>query len=431
MFIESLNATDESGDLGSKTKNLKRLADFGFPVPPFVAVPVDAVVSAANDAVELKKLCDGIRERFPKVSYAVRSSALSEDQTNASMAGQFHTETNVLPNGLESAVTRVIEQSRGPLNGDLSMLSIIVQEYAEAEFSGVCFTRNPNGSREMVLEYHKGKGEDLVSGKIVPKRVSAYWNEPLGVCGFDAKIFQSVETRFGFPQDIEWCVKNGKLIFLQTRPITTVSGQKYREMRYLDETLPSESAIFLEKTEISEVAPRPTPFALSLLGRIYGKDGPVVKTYAKYRVSFFPQVFLGTVGNELYADCDLELKTLLPAMKFSGTGHSFDLSAIRSAFPTLANMYRISNLRPDPELLSRLETSLNASDKSPGFAEALARFLADYETVFETNLFAAKYLKNLEFLLKNEKIPFSEVLGTDPSFFTPSFVPAFSYRTEE
>lgn len=174
----------------------------------------------------------------------------------------------------------------------------------------------------MVVEYHAGIGEDLVSGKIVPTNKSAYWNERMKICGFDASIFQDIELRSGFPQDIEWCVKNGKLYFLQTRPITTISHDKYQELLFVDQALKNLSYPDLEKTEVSEIAARPSPFTLSLLQRIYEKNGPVMNVYTKHRITYVPNDFLRIVGNELYIDRDSELKTLLSTLDFSGDSHS-------------------------------------------------------------------------------------------------------------
>lgn len=49
-----------------------------------------------------------------------------------------------------------------------------------------------------------------------------------------------------------------KFYILQSRPITTVTKEKYEEYIYLDETLPLGQDFLFEKTEISEIAPRPT-----------------------------------------------------------------------------------------------------------------------------------------------------------------------------
>lgn len=53
------------------------------------------------------------------------------------------TRTDVAPDMLESAMKEVIDNGLGKLEGDPSGFSIIVQEFIQADISGVCFTRDP------------------------------------------------------------------------------------------------------------------------------------------------------------------------------------------------------------------------------------------------------------------------------------------------
>ena len=43
-----------------------------------------------------------------------------------------------------------------------------------------------------------------------------------------AEICLRIEKHFKKPQDIEWCLKNGHLYFVQSRPITTLEQMSKR-----------------------------------------------------------------------------------------------------------------------------------------------------------------------------------------------------------
>lgn len=73
----------------------------------------------------------------------MRSSALTEDGNISSMAGQFQTKLSITENQLEQALLEIIEDAESKLK-NLSLFSVIIQEFIEVDYSGVCFTRNPN-----------------------------------------------------------------------------------------------------------------------------------------------------------------------------------------------------------------------------------------------------------------------------------------------
>lgn len=419
MIIPSADITEHSHTLGDKAKNLKRLIDHGFAVPDFVAIPSDGVRLIDRDPHKLDELCNTLRQTFPHQLYAVRSAALIEDRGASSMAGQFHTETKVSPSGLAAAITAVIEQAKPLLGGNLDKFSLIIQRYIEADIAGVCFTRDPGGRREMVIEYQCGAGEHIVGGAITPEHVSLFWNdaELFSVC--DATAFQKIEAIFGFPQDIEWCVQNGTLSLLQTRPITTISADQYHEITFLETCLTAESSgdFCYAKTEISEMAPRPTPFTFSLIQAIYAADGPVEKVYRKYHVDYAPKDFLKLIGNELFVDRNAELQTLLPSFGILNHNYRPRFRSFRHLPRTIRNIFFTATFKAPADLPDRLHGALASPDNAPDFTTSKQTFLDDYEVVFETNLIAAQSLKRLEGLLNREAITLLELLGADLRLF--------------
>jgi pyruvate,water dikinase len=171
--------------------------------------------------------------------YAVRSSSVSEDSDSSSFAGMHHT-------GLEVTDSEVLEEMKkcwASLFSDRAIIyrltknlkpyeemAVIVQEMVDADISGVLFTENPDGSDEIYIESIEGLGEKLVSGEITPAKAKLerenlkIVKQETGLSKSDLKKLaeKSLEIgeQFGSPQDIEWCIKDGEVFFLQSRPIT-------------------------------------------------------------------------------------------------------------------------------------------------------------------------------------------------------------------
>ncbi len=425
MIITFQQFDDYSNEIGSKTKNLKKLMDAGFNVPAFIAIPsstLQKIISKNKDTNKpiIERLLAEIQEKFQKPKYAVRSSALIEDNAENSFAGQFKTKIDQAIHQLPDAIIEVLEQAQTFLGGSLEKFSLIIQEYIPADYAGICFTRNPLGVREMVIEYHEGIGEDVVSGKIKPMRKSLYWHQPefsVNLPGFNPafQAFKDIETLFKKPQDIEWCIKDGKWYLLQSRPITTITANDYEEFIFLDNSLPKNTHFFFEKTEISEIAARPTPFTLSLLEAIYAKNGPIHKVYSHFGVDYQTKDFLRIIGNELYVDREEEIKTLLPAYSyFSKSDFKPHWTSLRGFFETLKNLFALNkiSLKKYDGLMALLKEKLASPPVKRKAQEIVLKFIEDYEIIFEINVLAEKAVKRLEHVLKNEHISIAIILGS-------------------
>jgi pyruvate,water dikinase len=181
---------------------------------------------------------------------AVRSSAVSEDGLTASFAGQQESYLNV---GVDAVLDRVREcwasffspralfyRAQKAVLGDTRM-AVVVQEMVQADTSGVMFTVDPIRNRRdcMVIEGAPGLGEAIVSGEMTPDHYvisrddgavidTFIPDEERGRAVSDAElktlrdIGLRVEAFFGCPQDVEWCIRGGTLLVLQSRPITTL-----------------------------------------------------------------------------------------------------------------------------------------------------------------------------------------------------------------
>jgi phosphohistidine swiveling domain-containing protein len=433
MFVprKDISATDDR--IGSKTKNLKRLAELGLNVPEFIAIDTHTVTQISSSKGKLDQICESIRVNFLQERYAIRSSAMIEDTEQSSMAGRFHTEIDVTPKNLEAAIMNVIDQANEVLKNNSNGFSLIVQKYIKAEFSGVCFTRNPNGSREMMVEYHKGVGEELVSGQVNPVQEAFYHSQKFRSKIFDADIFARIETEFGFAQDIEWCSQNGELYLLQTRPITTITKQQYKEIVFLEEQLKAqkEKDYFFQKTQLSEISPRPTPFTTSLIQKLFEPSGPIQTTYQQHRIDYQPQKCIKIIGNELFVDREAELKTLMPALSILNRDYTIKCKTIRGAWRTLKNMIFTALISEHDNCTNLLFNKLTDDSNANNLDDGITQFINDYQLIFETNLLAAKYVKKAQILLRKENIHFGEVLTADSLFLNQSEQAQFAAKQIE
>ncbi len=152
--------------------------------------------------------------------------------------------------------------------------------------------------------------------------------------------------------------------------------------------LPVEKFIY-QKTEISEIAPRPSIFTLDLLKKIYADGGPVSKVYKDYNISYFPAGFIKIVGNELYSDLEAEIKTILPSYGYLPDG-KVGFKKYSKIFPTIKNIFYLQklSLKKKRILFEQIKTLLNSTIKED--ASCIDVFLKNYSLIFEINLLAAK-----------------------------------------
>ena len=225
--------------IGGKAKALAELSQAGFAVPEFfVAMPAASPeqILAAFDC------CFSQGERV-----AVRSSAVEEDGSRHSFAGQFDTFLDVLREDVPDRCRAVWEsggservqaylQNRGTEAG---RPAAIVQRMIHPEAAGVAFSADPVSGRRSVavVAAVRGLGEKLVSGasdaetwevgQAGAERRSSEGESVLRVeqVGTIASLARACEKHWGCPQDIEWALKGGKLWLLQSRPITSLAGR--------------------------------------------------------------------------------------------------------------------------------------------------------------------------------------------------------------
>jgi len=205
------------------------------------------------------------------LAYAVRSSATAEDLPTASFAGQQDTYLNIIgPQAIMQHISKcwaslfteraVIYRIQHGFDHRKVHLAVVVQQMIFPKAAGILFTADPVTSNRKVLSIDAsfGLGEAMVSGivnadvykvqndklieKQIPTKKVAIYALPEGGTHeqeieptqqiaqvlSDEQIFQlasigrKIETHFGSPQDIEWCLVDDKFYIVQSRPITTL-----------------------------------------------------------------------------------------------------------------------------------------------------------------------------------------------------------------
>jgi phosphohistidine swiveling domain-containing protein len=221
----------------------------------------------------------------PEQALAVRSSAPGEDSPGASFAGLHDSFIGV--RGVEAtleAIRRVwaslwtdralLYRRELGIDADSSAMAVVIQELVEGEVSGIVFGIHPNDPGLAVVEAVYGLNQGLVDGTVEPDRwsvertsgrtvdhVPPQQRQRMVESGSDvvvesvpieqsalppldeeklALVFAAVreaEGLFGGPQDMEWTFEDGRLVLLQSRPVTTtVSGEGDKRAWYLSLT---------------------------------------------------------------------------------------------------------------------------------------------------------------------------------------------------
>jgi len=251
---------------GGKGSTLARLYQMGYPVPDGLVV----LPAAFSGDDILPKGWSQVQAHLARLggdlvhaAFAVRSSALVEDSARASFAGEFETVLDVCVGEAVKAAIHTVRRSRHservrtyseargldvhqdgvhpdgahldgahPAGGD--EMAVIVQRMVPADISGVLFSADPvtGGRDRMIGNYVHGLGERLVSGELAPceftlSRPRGRYQGPPELRRFARRLYKltiRLERDLGGPQDVEWAISRGKIILLQSRPITTLMG---------------------------------------------------------------------------------------------------------------------------------------------------------------------------------------------------------------
>ncbi|MFK7786761.1 MAG: PEP/pyruvate-binding domain-containing protein [Crocinitomicaceae bacterium] len=315
-------------NFGGKANSLSALFNNGFNVPKGFVIPsseIEQVFISFSQNTEMpaeekrvfadtcsshftpliQDSWEEVKRFFPeKTKVAVRSSINVEDGTLFSFAGQFTTVLNVVDfDGFATAVLECIAStysqvalaycSNNSIDCNLLRVNLIVQEMVNPDHAGVCFTVNPitGNEKEIMIESINGLGENLVQGTATPSSYRVNWYDSiitqlnkidissLEAPSIDLIVSESLKIQqfYGYPVDIEWAIKAGKLYILQARPMTAIRfNTKY------DWT----NADLKDGGISSEIA---TPFMYALYERAFETTMPSYLKSVKLHPSYTPE----------------------------------------------------------------------------------------------------------------------------------------------
>jgi len=222
----------------------------------------DAIMAAYED---LARTVGG------RPAVAMRSSAIGEDNPEASFAGQYRTELNVRPENLLEAYLQVAASKYTPqamqyllqrgLRDDRLAMCVGCIAMVDARCGGVAYTGNPGDPEDhrVVVNAAPGMPKAVVDGEfaadefvlsretppvVVSRRIAdktarlvldpaeGLAREALGeheskAPSLDddearrvAEVALEIERHFGLPQDVEWALDgDGQVVVLQSRPL--------------------------------------------------------------------------------------------------------------------------------------------------------------------------------------------------------------------
>ena len=166
---------------GGKGRSLARMYRAGYRVPDgFIILPAAFVGDElTSEAWAQTQMClSRLRRADEDGSFAVRSSALSEDSAQASFAGEFETVLDVRTDEEICAAIRTVRCSRHNarvqaytqaqgLEQTDQEIAVVVQRLIRPDYAGVLFTVDPvtGDLMRMTGNFVPGLGEKLVSGQ--------------------------------------------------------------------------------------------------------------------------------------------------------------------------------------------------------------------------------------------------------------------------
>lgn len=257
MILKDIEIRENHVELiGNKAYQLFKLRNLGIRVPKFMVF-----ISQSNEEIEVE-----IKKYFDQdENLILRSSANVEDSHDASYAGLFLSLINPAREKINESIELMLKQAKELQNSEYHKkgeikLSIIIQECIDADFSGVYFSENPvkTEKNQSLMLLQEGLGEELMNGKanastiiFTEGEIQKEWHqqefklvlnqEESGTkkVKIDSIVYlsddliinlfkqiQKIENDFSEKLDIEFCIKNNEIYFLQARQITRVFAEE-------------------------------------------------------------------------------------------------------------------------------------------------------------------------------------------------------------
>ena len=332
-MVSSFNqlAKEQALLAGGKGRTLARLYQIGYRVPDgFILLPDAFSGDELKDEAwtQVQTQLTRLRRDGRDVSFAVRSSARSEDSAQASFAGEFETVLDVRTDAEIQAAIQAVRcsshadrvQAYRQVQGLDSVepeIAVLVQRFIRADFSGVLFTANPvtGDLMHMTGNFLEGLGEKLVSGQVNAQtftcdRPQGIYRGPAELKRLARELYRSacrLEKELGGPQDIEWAMADGRLYILQARPISTMNSYKPETCEWNDSL---RGNFFWTGANTGEAIPHVlTPFSASAQ-KSAGYRGITFADGSTWGLPGYP--FMGIIGGRTYINLSLQVSAFRP-----------------------------------------------------------------------------------------------------------------------
>lgn len=209
----------------------------------------DSIMKTPMDSEVESAIVNCVEENIKGAEvFAVRSSAMAEDLFDSSKAGIYESFMPVSKAEIGIFVKKcwcsafsdrvLVGFHNKEIKIDNLMIAVIIQRYVKADYSGIMFSKDPLNinNQNVIIEYTRGMGENIatngdacerlvVKEDVIPNSVNLDKNILTELIGHAKRI----EQISNYPQDIEWCLKDGTLFILQSRNITTGSSEENRD----------------------------------------------------------------------------------------------------------------------------------------------------------------------------------------------------------
>jgi rifampicin phosphotransferase len=276
-WLTTLDQVTESQrpQLGGKAVSLARLIGLGYVVPRSLVIStertgeilrLEGILETLDlrSAPEVSKKLQGwiadlllppslLHEIAQKTQtwdrYAIRSSAVNEDSETKAWAGILESRVDIAFNEIEDSIRQCLASifslaslkyaaSQSLTLNDLAM-AVILQEFVRGQVSGVAFSIDPvnHFTNTIIIEAASAPASKVTDGSLTP---DSYTVEKLTGRILDLRKGQSegyalskvaaieiahhitrLERAFSSPVDVEWTIKDGVFVPLQSRCVTT------------------------------------------------------------------------------------------------------------------------------------------------------------------------------------------------------------------
>lgn len=246
--IYPIKRTHKPDLIGEKGHALIQIMNLGVQIPKTYVCDSKAYWQYLDGKNEIFSTLNYQLEKYIDLSksYAIRSSANIEDGFEHSFAGQFESILNVKGrSAIIDAIKQVWASAQSPnvtsylqkknIHSNNIHMAVLIQEMIPPYYSGVALSKNPvTGANEIVIEAILGEGTGLMQLGLTPDRwinKYGYWiesaeNSDLSISVITQIVDQlrEVESKLGYPVDMEWVFDGKELFWVQIRKISTLNN---------------------------------------------------------------------------------------------------------------------------------------------------------------------------------------------------------------